>query len=118
MAINPDIASDIGEHGQFTSDASSGAEIFWNGAGDGLPAFSLPCPGRYERSNGESYFNSTGNPGDWTLEISSSSTDHHSGWEHINAGQIVTIEERKQMIIKGKIKLEGKLKICGKLVLF
>jgi len=69
MAINPDIANDIGEHGEFISDSASGDEIFWTGAGADVPAFALPCQGRYYRSNGDSYYNPDGLSTSWVLEF-------------------------------------------------
>ena len=116
MAIEVSKALDIGENGQFISDDSTGAEIFWTGAGVSVPAFDLPCPGRYFRSNGLIYFNSTGNNANWVQE--SSSTDHHAGFNFISSGQTINIDENKQMIVKGKITLEGKVNICGDLILF
>jgi len=69
MAINPLRSVDLGEHGHFISDPGSGLETFWYGAGASVPAFALPCPGRYSRTNGESYYNPDGLATSWVLEF-------------------------------------------------
>ena len=114
MAINPDIANDIGEHGQFISDSASGEEIFWTGAGADVPAFALPSPGRFFRTNGEIYFNQTGLDTDWKLI---KDNDYHSGIDCIETGDTVTVEENKQMIVYRRFKNAGTLVLQGTLIL-
>lgn len=116
MAIDVTKAGDNGEHGEFTSDRS-GQETFWEGAGSDVPSFSLPCPGRYQRDNGETYFNSSGLAGNWVLENTGGvATDHHSGIDCIEVGETVTIEPKKQMIVYGRFKRQGTLIKKGKLI--
>lgn len=54
-----------------------------------------------------SQFTSSGSPG----------TDHHSGWENIAAGQTITIEANKQMVVFGVFINDGILNIDGQLIL-
>lgn len=51
---------------------------------------------------------------DWILN--SGTTDHHAGWFHIIAAQVVTVVSRKQMRISGPLQLDGTLIIDGQFV--
>jgi len=117
MAIDPLRSLDLGEHGQFVSDPATGVETFWEGAGVSVPAFALPCPGRYSRTNGEVYFNADGLSGSWSLESSSVSTDHHSATDCIEDGETLTIETNKQMVVYRQFKNSGTLVLRGTLIL-
>lgn len=116
MAIDVSKALDIGEHGQFISDGATGAEIFWTGAGASVPAFDLPCPGRYFRENGLIYFNSTGANGNWIVEAGS--TDHQSAWKELVENQTVLVNDNKQMTVAGNLTNCGTLENSGEIVTF
>lgn len=43
--------------------------------------------------------------------------DHHSGWQEIQSGQIVTVSAYKQMVVFGDFNHDGTIYVEGSLIL-